>query len=208
MSRTKLTRRRRPAGPFDSVASAARLQLSAIIETRAVRTRHVGALLAFAPEVQWAGGQMHVHFDHGSTAVWASEALPSKDVFVEDFGDAGGAVILTNPQIVLEDFGFRGDRWIFGVGTAAALGISRGAMHAAGGFNKRGLRLACPNTPMMLTLTAVMTRLGIAASPTGGQPRVTVGAADVAVALDRLGIGAIAQDYLRLRDSASAKSAS
>lgn len=204
MTKTASTRRRRP-NAFDPVVAAIGAQLCAVTESRSVRMRHVAALLAYAPQIQRTGDQMRFEYGHGSTAAWVSEALPASEVGVEDCGDAGGAVIVTTPEMVLADFGFRGDRWIFGVGIDAALGISRGAVHAASALNKRGLTVACPNTPMMLTLAAVMARLGLTAMPTGGQPRVTVGAGDVTGALDRLGIAAIAQDYLRIRDGAATK---
>ena len=53
----------------------------------------------------------------------------------------------------------------------------------------------------MLTLTAVMSRLGINAKPTDGEPRAAIGAGDVASALDRLGIAEVAAEYRRLRDA-------
>ena len=54
---------------------------------------------------------------------------------------------------------------------------------------------------MMLTLTAVLTRLGITATPTEGEPRAAISAGDVPAALDRLGIAGIADAYQRLRDT-------
>ena len=102
---------------------------------------------------------------------------------------------------MLGRYGFRDGRWVFGQGVNAALGISRGAVHAAGTFNGHGLKVACPSAPMMLTLTAVMSRLGITAKPTEGDPRAAIAPADVPAALDRLGIADVAAQYRRLRET-------
>jgi hypothetical protein len=166
-----------------------------------VRVRHVGALLAFTPTVRRIGTRMRIRFDHGPTALWLTETLANKDVELLDVGRSGGTVAVTNPQIMLGRYGFREGRWVFGHGMAAALGISRGAVHAAGVFNGHGLKVACPSAPMMLTLTAVMSRIGIAAKPTEGDPRTAIAPADVAAALEQLGIADVAAEYRRLREA-------
>ena len=193
-------RQRRQAG-FSSVTAAARLHLCAVSEESEVRVRHVAALLAFTPTVRRFGNRMWIRMEHGPTALWLTEALANKDVTLIEVGGDGGVVEVVNPQIVLGRYGFREGRWVFGQGLSAAEGISRGAVHAAGTFNGHGLKVACPSAPMMLTLTAVMSRLGINAKPTDGDPRAAIGAGDVPAALDRLGIAEVADQYRRLRDT-------
>ncbi|MFL0176464.1 hypothetical protein [Mycobacterium sp. SMC-13] len=200
-STAPVRRRPRQTG-FSGVASAARLHLcKASRDDEAVRNRHIAALLAFTPTVERTANQMRITFEDGSTAMWAYGVLPKGDVELAEVGKDGGVIVVTNPQMVLGPYGFRDGRWVFGQGMGAALGISRGAVHAAGTFNKHGLKVACPNTPMMLTLTAVMTRLGITAKPTEGEPRAAISAGDVPAALDRLGIAEVADAYQQLRDS-------
>ncbi len=194
------SRQPRPSS-FSSITASARLHLCAVSEEPAVRVRHVAALLAFTPTVRRAGTRMRIRFEHGPTAVWLTEALANKDVELLDVGGSGGTVEVTNPQIVLGRYGFREGRWVFGQGGAAALGISRGAVQAAGVFNGHGLKVACPSAPMMLTLTAVMSRIGITAKPTEGDPRTAIAPADVAAALEQLGIADVAAEYRRLREA-------
>ena len=195
-------RRRQPRpSSLASITTSARLHLCTVSEDPHVRARHVGALLAFTPTVRRVGTRMRIRFEHGPTALWLSEALANKDVELLDVGGSGGTVEVTNPQIALGRYGFREGRWVFGQGVAAALGISRGAVHAAGVFNGHGLKVACPSAPMMLTLTAVMSRLGIAAKPTEGDPRTAIAPADVAAALEQLGIADVAVEYRRRREA-------
>ena len=203
MSPTKMpARRRQPRHTnFSSVTSSTRLHLCAVAEDPEVRLRHVAALLAFTPTVRRIGNRMRIRFEHGPTALWLTEALANKDVELIDVGGDGGTVEVTKPQIVLGRYGFRDGRWVFGQGVNAALGISRGAVHAAGTFSGHGLKVACPSAPMMLTLTAVMSRLGITAKPTEGDPRAAIAPADVPAALDRLGIAEVAAQYRRLREA-------
>ena len=193
-------RRPRPQD-FGPVVSAARLHLCAVAEEPEVRTRHVAALLAFTPTVERVGHRMRIRFDDGPTALWLTQALAHKDVELIDVGGDGGTVAVSNPQIVLGRYGFRDGRWVFGQGITAAVGISRGAVHAAATFNRQGMKIACPSAPMMLTLTAVMSRLGIVAKPTDGEPRAAVGPGHVPAALDRLGIAEVAAQYRRLREN-------
>lgn len=193
-------RRPRPTG-FTSLTASARLHLCAVAEDPDVRARHVAALLAFTPSARKVGARLRIRFEHGPTAMWVSEAIAHKDVELVDVGGDGGTVEVSNPQIVLGRYGFRGDRWVFGQGAAAALGISRGAVHAAGSFNGHGLKVACPSAPMMLTLTAVLSRLGINAKPTEGDPRAAIAPAEVPAALERLGIAEVAAQYRRLRET-------
>lgn len=201
---TMPARRRRPRHTnFSPVTSAARLHLCAVGEDPEVRLRHVAALLAFTPTVRRIGSRMRIRFEHGPTALWLTEALANADVDLIDVGGDGGTVEVAQPQIVLGRYGFRDGRWVFGQGVNAALGISRGAVHAAGVFNGHGLKVACPSAPMMLTLTAVMSRLGITAKPTDGDPRAAIAPADVPGALEQLGVAEVAAEYRRLRETNS-----
>lgn len=186
---------------FASVENAARLHLCAVAEDAKVRARHIGALLAFTSAVTRIGSRMQMTFAHGPTALWVSEVLAHKGVELVEVGGDGGVVVITNPQTVLGHYGFREGRWQFGLGMDAALGISRGAVHAAGAFTKQGLTVACPSASLMLTLTAVLTRLEIKAKPMEGEPRAAIAAGDVPAALRRLGIAGIADEYQRLRDT-------
>jgi hypothetical protein len=196
------TGRRRPRQvDFGSVVAAARLQLCVVAEPPEVRARHVAALLAWTPRVRRIGNRMMIRFDHGPTALWLTETLARPDTELLEVGGDGGLVAITNPQTVLGRYGYRDGRWMFGQGAFAALGISRGAVHAAGSLGRTGLRVACPTAPLMLTLTAVMSRLDIAAKPTEGEPCAVISAGDVPDALARLGIAEVAGQYRRLRET-------
>lgn len=202
-TQTPAARRRQPRDTnFSTVTASTRLHLCAVTESPEVRIRHVAALLAFTPTVQRVGNRLRIQFEHGPTAMWVSEVLANKDVVqLLDVGANGGTVEIASPQLVLGRLGFRDGRWVFGQGMAVAEGISRGAVHAAGTFNGHGLKVACPSAPMMLTLTAVMSRLGINARPTEGDPRAAIAPADVPAALEQLGIAAVAEEYRRLRET-------
>ncbi|MEE3755246.1 hypothetical protein [Mycobacterium intracellulare] len=189
---------------FGGVACAARSQLGEVAENPAVRDRHLAALLAFAPAAQWSRDALRVTFGDKETAAWVSESLAGKNVALLDVPD-GALVVVPSAQSALGQYGFRGDRWVFGQGADAALGICRGAIHAASKFGRRGMNVECPSTPLMLTLTAVMWRLGISAAPTGGQPRVTIRPGDVGGALDRLGIASAAVQYQQVMTATSPK---
>ena len=203
MNRTHYVQGRQPASSrFASVAARTRLELCSVDEPCEVRSQHVGALLAWSPHVQRIGTYMVLRFEHGPTALWLTQVLGSPDAELVAVGGDGGTVCVQNPQTVLGRYGYRDGRWMFGRGCDAALGIGRGAVHAAGVFDRRGLRVPCPTAAMMLTLTAVLARLGIKAKPTGGQPRAMVTAADIPDTLARLGVSAeAAGQYRRLRDS-------
>lgn len=195
-------RRRPPRGStFASLTAGMRLHLCSVAEDPEVRARHTAALMAFTPTVRRVGTRMRIRFEHGPTALWLTETLANKDATLIEVGGDGGTVEVLNPQIVLGRYGFREGRWVFGQGRAATLGISRGAVHAAGVFNGHGLKVACPSAPMMLTLTAVMSRLGIAARPTEGEPRAAIAPADVPAALEQLGVAEVAAQYRRLRET-------
>jgi hypothetical protein len=200
-AQSSVQRRQPRTTSYAAVTAAVRLHLCAVAEEPDVRARHMGALLAFTPAVRRIGTRMRVRFEHGPTALWVTEVLAGNEVELLDVGGGGGTVDVINPQIVLGRYGFRDGRWVFGHGRAAALGIGRGAVHAAGLINGHGLKVACPSAPMMLTLTAVMTRLGIAAKPTGGTPRTAIAPAQVATALEQLGIADVADVYRRLRQA-------
>lgn len=203
MTATRCAPPRRPrpqSQDFASIVSAARLHLCAVREDPETRTRHVAAVLAFTP-TERVGQRMRIHFDDGPTALWMAQALAHKDVELVDIGADGGTIIVANPQTVLGRYGFRDGRWLFGQGMPAAVGVSRGAVHAAAHFNRQGMKVACPSASMMLTLTAVMSRLGIHAKPTDGHPRAAVGPGRVADALTRLGIAEVGAQYRRLREN-------
>ena len=201
-TQTPPARRRQPRDTtYSTVMASTRLHLCAVAETPEVRVRHIAALLAFTPTVHRVGNRLRIQFEHGPTAMWLTEVLSNKDVQLLEVGGNGGTVEIATPQIVLGRYGFRDGRWVFGQGMAAAEGISRGAVHAAGTFNGHGLKVACPSAPMMLTLTAVMSRLGINAKPTEGDPRAAIAPADVPTALEQLGIAAVAEEYRRLRET-------
>lgn len=186
---------------FAPLVSAVRLHLCAVAEAPEVRARHVAALLAFTPTAERMGHGMRIRFDDGPTALWLTQTIAHKDVELIEVGGDGGIVDVSNPQFVLGRYGFRDGRWVFGQGPAAAMGISRGAVHAAANFNRQGMKIACPNAPVMLTLTAVLSRLGIRAKPTDGEPRAAVRPGDVPEALRRLGIAAVGAQYRRLREN-------
>lgn len=194
-----------PAQRFAQVVSSARLHLCAVSRDNAeVRVQHVAAVLAWNTDVRRVGDRLLYRFEHGPTAMWVSELLPASDVELIDVGGDGGTVAIGNPQRVLAPYGYRQGSWIFRQGMVAALGISRGAVHAAGVFNGQGMKVVCPSPPMMLMLTAVLQRLGVEARPMGGGvPRVLISGAAVSDALDKLGIAAVAGDYRRIRGSAS-----
>ncbi|MBS4730552.1 hypothetical protein MSM1_20255 [Mycobacterium sp. SM1] len=201
MKTAKVATPRRPRQHgFASVLSDARLQLCVVRERPEVRVRHVAALLAFTP-TERSGHRMRIRFEHAPTALWLTQAISHSDVKLLDVDGDGATVEVSNPQIVLGRYGFRDGRWVFGPGIPAALGISRGAVHAAATFSRHGMKVACPSPPMMLTLTAVMARIGINAKPTDGEPRAAISAGDVAAALQRLGIAEVGAQYRRLRDA-------
>lgn len=199
MSPARMATRRRPKTGFTAVTSSLRLQLCTVNESPEDRRRHIAALLAFAPTVVRYGSRMRLRFEHGPTALWLNEILPADDVELIGITEDGGTIEVLNPQIVLGRYGFRDGRWTFGQGAAAAVCVSRGALQAAGTLNGHGLKVACPNVPMMLTLVAALSRLQITAHPTDGDPRVAVGASEVPVLLARLGIAEVAEEYRHLR---------
>ena len=193
-------RRPRPTD-FSAVTWAARLHLCAVDEEPEVRRRHIAALLAFTPTVVRVDTRMRIRFEHGATALWLSQVLAHKDVALADVSTYGGAVTISNPQIVLGRYGFRDGRWVFGRDPAAVVGVSRGAVHAAATFSRRGMQVLCPSAPMMLTVAALLARLGIKAQPSAGEPRAVVGPGRVVDALDRLGIANVGAQYHLMRES-------
>lgn len=187
---------------FAAVTSAGKWRLCGVSEAPEVRARHLAALLAFTQTVSHAGNLMRFGFGHGPTAMWVTRVLAHQDVDLVDLGS--GTVAVKNPQLVLGRYGFREGRWVHGQGPAAGAGLSRGAVHAAASFDRHGMQIACPSAPMMITLTAVMSRFGIEATPTGGEFRALVSAGDVFNALSRLGIADVGvqyRDVLRRRAS-------
>lgn len=194
---TKEAGPRRPRiSDYAAVEAAARLHLCSVAEAPGVRARHVAALLAFTSSVTRTPSRMSIHLQHGPSAYWLVQALAHPNVELVDVSGEGGTVTVTNPQMVLGRYGFRDGQWVFGHGPEATMGICRGAVHSAVRFNGHGMKVACPSPAKMLTLTAVMSRLGIKAKPTDGEPRAAVGPADVSHALDRIGIAPVGAQYL------------
>lgn len=184
------------------MAAQTRLQLCALTEPADLKVQHVAGLLAWTPHVERAGTQMVIRFDHGPTALWLAQALAGPDVELVDVDGDGGSLRVQNPQIVLGRYGYRGGRWMFGQGITVALGIVRGAVHAAGKFDRHGLRVECPSVAMMLMLTALLARLGVKAKPASETPCALVSAGHVPVALQQLGIADMSAPYrLLLRSS-------
>lgn len=194
--------RRQRTHDFAPVVDAVRLRLCLPAEAPEVRARHVAALLAFTPAAEQVGGGLRIRFGDASTALWLTRAIGHRGVEVVDVDAAGGVVAVSDPQIVLGRYGFRDGRWVFGQGIDAAVGVGRGAVHAAARFNRQGMKIVCPTAPMMLTLIAVLARLGIEAKPTDGEPRAAIRPGDVPEVLCRLGIGGAAGGmYRRLREA-------
>lgn len=202
MSTPRCVEPRRPRiTDFSAVTSAARLHLCAVTEAPEVRQRHIAALLAFTPTVVRLENRMQIQFEHGATALWLTQAIAHRDVTLVDVRADGATLTISNPQILLGRYGFRDGRWVFGLSPDAALGVSRGAVHAAATFDRRNIEVLCPSAPMMLTLTAVMARLGIKAQPCAGEPRAMVSAGEASGALERLGIADVGAQYQALREA-------
>lgn len=184
-------------GGFADVVHAARQHLCELDEDPSVAVRHVAAFLAFMPTVRWSDDRRRIRVDHAPTALWLAEQLARRGSTVVRLSGDGRSVVLTDPLVTLERFGFRDGRWVFGQGSAATLGISRGAIHAAARFGRRGMTVVCPDTPMMLTLSAVLSRLDVKAklSAADTDPRLAVGVRDVPVVLDRVGIADIVAQF-------------
>lgn len=192
---------RPPVGQFGEVGSGLRLQLCSVPEDPTVRVGHVAALVAFTPTVMRAGTRMRIRFEDEPTATWLTKALAHRDVELLAGGGDSSAVMISNPQPLLGRYGFRGDLWKFGRGSDAAVGICRGALHAGAAFNRQGMKISCPTTSLMLTLTAVMARLGITTNLTGQEPRLAISPGEVPFAMQRLGIGDVGDHYTQLRQT-------
>lgn len=197
-------RRRERLVGFRSIDAALRADLCATREPPEVRAPHVSALLAFAPGVERTGTTMWIPFEHRASALWLANVLtplaPREGIQLRQEAPRGVAVGVRNPQIVLGSLGFRNGQWRFGNSPAAALGLGRGALHAAGEFSALGLSVPCPSASLMLALAGALNQIGVAARPTEGRPRVVVVASDVAAALRALEIGgAVAASFQRLQ---------
>lgn len=192
-------RARAASSHYAPVVARARLGLCAVTETDPVRVGHLAALLAWTDTVRRVDAGLEIEFPHRPTAQWVCDVLGvGVDVTVR--WDAGADVVqVRNPQTVLGRYGYRDGRWLFGAGLEAWLGIARGAVHAAGAFDRYGMRVDCPTEGMKLTLTALLGRLGIAAEPASGQPCALIAHSDVRDALARLGIADVAAVYRSAR---------
>lgn len=184
---------------YAAATAATRLGLCAVTESPEVRQQHVAAVLAWTSGLQYRGNLAVIEFDYAATAWWVCESLETTDAEVTATRGNCATVTVSHPQIVLGRFGFRGGRWIFRQSNDAALGIARGAVQAAGEFSGAGLRVDCPNPAAMLTLVAVLRRLGVVARPAEGAPRVTISAHRLPEALEALGVPEAAEQYRRSR---------
>lgn len=180
------------------VAYFTRSQLCAIAESGETQSRHLAALLAFTPSAEQSGGRMRLTFEHVPTALWIQKTLDHPNVAVTGIGGRAG-IIITDPNITLAQYGFHEDRWVFGRGLDASLGVSRGAIHAAAEFTRQGMKVPCPNSPLMLTLTVMMARLGITARPAADKTRIALSSGDLDLALEILNIPAVSKAYAQLR---------
>lgn len=190
-----------PLTTMDDIAGAARLQLCRLDESPTIRIPHVAALLACAAgeQQQYSDAVLRLRVEHRPTAQWVLDALNASDT--EVFNDPTGVTIaIGDPRTALRNYGFRGEqRWSFGHTAEAALGTVRGAVHAGARLTLHGLKISCPTPAMMLTLTAMMARLGINATPNPapatGMPRVAVSPTETADALRRLGLSIAGGQY-------------
>lgn len=199
MTKTPAASARRPVqAEFDQVTSSVRRQLAAAPGRPAVRSRHIGALLAFSRTQHLGPALMRITFEHAGTAQWAARVIDHRDIQVSRADGGSGTLLVRRPHEVLGSYGYRDERWVFGLGLDAALGISRGAVHGAGTFTREGLCITCPSSALMLTLYAVMGRLGIEAKLPRGWRGVIISAGDVPEALGLLGIAGAGEAYRRL----------
>lgn len=170
------------------VLTHTRLALCSIAETEVERNHHVAAVMAWTAPMHSESSPLRFSFDYAPTAWWLAEALDSSDAAMTASTGDCGQVRVGNPRHTLHRYGFRGGRWKFEPGAAAALGIARGAVHCCGEFRKTGMRVECPRVQLMLTLVAVFERLGIKCQPHEGIPRIHVAGGQVGAVLARLGL--------------------
>ncbi|WGI35997.1 hypothetical protein QDT91_28745 (plasmid) [Mycolicibacterium aubagnense] len=193
---------------YAPVNNRLRLDLCTIAdEPGPVRVQHVAAFLAWSPKVVHTGHRMVVRINHGPTALWLTESLPRHGVELVDVDGSSGTVLINRPHMVLGRYGYRAGRWAFGQGAAATLGITRGAIAAAGTLSGKGLRVQCPSAGFMLMLTALLRRMEIASTPQAQEPRVIVGDASVPETLTRLGVSSEAIALYRSQRAADSKGA-
>lgn len=192
---------------YTDVVTRVRAELCGLPESGDVLVGHVAGLIAWAADVRHEKGSVAVPLGSIKTAQWLAGRLPEPAVDLDvdvEVDDPGAVVRIRNPQTVLGRYGYRRGRWMFGSGLLTALGVARGAVHAAGVFNARGdLVVPSPSVSAMLTVTGIFRRLGIDAVPSGGEPRTRVRANghDVGDALARLGVGDAAGYYRKVREA-------
>lgn len=188
---------------YTDVVARVRAELCGLPESGDVLVGHVAGLIAWTADVRHENGAMAVPLDNIKTARWLASRLPEPAVDVEV--DSPGAVVrIRNPQTVLGRYGYRRGRWMFSHGLLTALGVARGAVHAAGVFTARGdLVVPSPTVSSMLTVTGIFRRLRIDAVPSGGVPRTRIRANgdDVGSALGRLGVDDAAGYYRKVREA-------
>ena len=189
---------------FAATLTATRLGLCAVREPEDVLIQHVAAVLAWTPGLTFSGGRASIDFDFPATAVWVAQSLDTPSADAEILAGSHGVLTIRNPHAVLGRVGLRDGRWLFRPGNTAALGIARGAVQAAAEFHRGGIRIPCPSGALMLTLVAVLRRLGVTSQPAAGQPQVTIPANQAHHTLVALGVPAAATEYSSARTSAAA----
>lgn len=187
-------------------SDAARMALCTMTEPTVTRMAHIGALVAWSERYRQIGTHLEVEYTHGPTAYWLVEVLHRSEVTLVDLGPRRGKVRINNAAHVLHRYGFRGGYWTFTPSVAAGLGLARGAVQASGALGRTGLQIGCPSAALMLTLVAVLGRLGIEAEAASGRPRVVISVSETAKALDRLGLGDVVESYQQVRREQAAAS--
>ncbi|MGB8402625.1 MAG: hypothetical protein WCE30_00965, partial [Mycobacterium sp.] len=177
---------------------ALRARLCAVDPVDQSAVAHVGALLAFTPSVVRNGGLMVFSFNSAATGEWAVRGLGDAHARLINNEDGSARVFVFNAPSVLSRFGFRDGNWQFGRSTSDAAAICLGALHAGGSVNKHGLKITCPTSALLLTLMAVLARLGSTATPMAATVGVSLVPREFLALLNRLGLDDIADQYAQM----------